>query len=302
MDKHPPSLEDPFHRDAALGYNPPSDVDRLVRCVSHGTPSPLIRWHYHEDYEIHLVVATNGKMFVGDYIGTFGPGNLVLTGPRLPHNWISTDVPAEGLPLRDHCIVFNRGPIDHSAAVIPELREVLPMLDRAAQGVEFFGISEQAQGYFKQIQSSQNVARLSVFLELLGVLSHCSNYRLLSNAWAPATDDDDKTMVQIDSIVSFISEHHAEPITMADVSKRFRMSESHFSRIFRRSTGNSFTDFLIRVRISRACQLLMQSDENIATICYDVGFNNVANFNRRFIDVKGTTPSAFRKEALRNFS
>ena len=302
MDKHPPSLEDPFHRDAALGYNPPSDVDRLVRCVSHGTPSPLIRWHYHEDYELHLVVATNGKMFVGDYIGTFGPGNLVLTGPRLPHNWISTDVPAEGLLVRDHCIVFNRGPIDHSAAVIPELREVLPMLDRAAQGVEFFGISEQVQGYFTQIQSSQNVSRLSVFLDLLGVLSHCSNYRLLSNAWAPGTDDDDKTMVQIDSIVSFISEHHSEPITMADVSRRFNMSESHFSRIFRRSTGNSFTDFLIRVRISRACQLLMQSDENIATICYDVGFNNVANFNRRFLDVKGTTPSAFRKEALRNFS
>lgn len=88
---------------------------------------------------------------------------------------------------------------------------------------------------------------------------------------------------------------------MAGVSKRFRLSESHFSRIFRRGTGNSFTDFLIRVRVSRACQLLMQSDENIATICYDVGFNNVANFNRRFLDVKGTTPSAFRKEVCNSF-
>jgi AraC-like DNA-binding protein len=301
MDKHSPSLEDPFHRDLALGYNPPSDVDRLVRCVSHGTPSPLIRWHYHEEYELHLVVASTGKMFVGDYIGTFAPGNLVLTGPRLPHNWISTDVAPEGLPLRDHCIIFKRAPIDQASVSIPELKEVLPLLDRAVQGVEFFGVSEQVLGYFERISASQNVARLAVFLELLGLLSHSDNYRLLSNAWVATTDDDDKSTDQINAIVTYISEHYPEPLTMADVAKRFRMSESHFSRVFRRGTGNTYTDFLIRVRISRACQLLMQSDENVATICYDVGFNNVANFNRRFLDVKGTTPSAFRKEALSNF-
>jgi AraC-like DNA-binding protein len=298
MDKHLPSFEDPFHRDAVLGYDPPSDVDSLVRCVSHGTPSPLIRWHYHEDYELHLVVATHGKMFVGDYIGTFGPGNFVLTGSRLPHNWISTDdVPPEGVPLRDHCIVFNRTPIAQASALIPELKEVLPLLDRAVQGVEFVGVSEDALDYFERIRTSRNVARLAVFLEFLGVLSHCDSYRLLSNARGLALDDDDdESMDRINAFVTFISEHYAEPLTMAEVSRRFRLSESHFSRIFRHGTGNSFTDFLIKVRICRACQLLMHSDANIAAICYDVGFNNIANFNRRFLDVKGTTPSAFRKE------
>ena len=298
---HSPSLEDPVHRDGALGYNPPAGVDRLVRCVSHGTPSPLIRWHYHEEYELHLVVATTGKMFVGDYIGTFAPGNLVLTGPRLPHNWISTDVPAQGVPVRDHCIIFKRAPIDQAAASIPELQEVLPLLDRAVQGVEFFGISDRVLADFERINASQNLSRLSAFFELLSVLSHCENFRLLSNAWLPASDDD-RSIDQINTIVAYISEHCADPLTMADIARRFRMSESHFSRTFRRGTGNTFTDFLIRVRISRACQLLMQSEENIATICYDVGFNNVANFNRRFLDVKGTTPSAFRLDARRNFS
>ncbi|WP_390345851.1 hypothetical protein ACFJIS_00895 [Variovorax boronicumulans] len=65
MEKSHPSREDPLCRNAELGYSPSSDLDRLVRCVSHGTPSPLIRWHYHDDYEIHLVVSTCGKMFVG---------------------------------------------------------------------------------------------------------------------------------------------------------------------------------------------------------------------------------------------
>jgi AraC-like DNA-binding protein len=226
----------------------------------------------------------------------------VLTGPRLPHNWISTDVPPEGVPLRDHCVVFNRAPIDQAAALIPELRDLLPLLDRATQGVEFFGVSEVAIGYFERIRASRNVVRLAVFLELLAALSQCDNYRLLSNVWLPAADDDDKAMNQIDTIVTYITDHYAEPLTLADVAKHFRMSESHFSRTFRRGTGNSFTDFLIRVRISRACQLLMHSDDQVGNICYDVGFNNVANFNRRFLDVKGTTPTAFRDEARSNFN
>lgn len=302
MNEKLPMLEDPFHRDVELGYDPPSDVDRLVRCVSHGAPSPLIRWHYHDDYELHMVVATSGKMFVGDYIGTFAPGNLVLTGPGLPHNWMSTDLPPEGVPLRDHCIVFNRTPIDQAALLIPELRGLAPLLDRAAQGVEFFNVSDDAIGYFQRISASRNVVRLGIFLEFLGVLSQCDNYRLLSNAWLSKEYLNDKSMNLIDAIVSYITEHHAEDITLAEVAKRFRMSESHFSRTFRSGTGNSFTDFLIRVRISRACQLLMQSDESVSNICYDVGFNNVANFNRRFLDVKGLTPSAFRKEARSNTS
>ena len=114
---HHASLEDPFQRNAALGYDPPADIAGLLRYVSHGAPSPLIRWHYHEDYELHLVVATSGKFFVGDYIGNFEPGNLVLTGPRLPHNWISADLPPEGVPLRDHCIVFNRSPIEQATQI-----------------------------------------------------------------------------------------------------------------------------------------------------------------------------------------
>ena len=79
------------------------------------------------------------------------------------------------------------------------------------------------------------------------------------------------------------------------------MSESRFSRFFRRATGNTFTDFVNRVRINRACQLLMETDRPVTHICYEVGFNNVANFNRRFLEIKGMMPSEFRRQADRRF-
>jgi AraC-like DNA-binding protein len=84
---------------------------------------------------------------------------------------------------------------------------------------------------------------------------------------------------------------------MAEVCQRFRMTESRFSRFFRRATGNTFTDFVNRMRITKACQLLMETDRYVTNICYDVGFNNVANFNRRFLEIKGMTPTDFRRQA-----
>ncbi|MGG2362791.1 AraC family transcriptional regulator, partial [Salmonella enterica] len=78
--------------------------------------------HCHEEYELHLIVASHGKGFVGDWIGPFAPGHLVLTGPWLPHNWLSTDVPAAGFPERDLVIQFRHEPLAGAAAAIPELR------------------------------------------------------------------------------------------------------------------------------------------------------------------------------------
>ena len=79
------------------------------------------------------------------------------------------------------------------------------------------------------------------------------------------------------------------------------MTESSFSRFFSRATGNSFTDFVNRLRINRACQLLMETDRYITNVCYDVGFNNVANFNRRFLQLKGMTPKEFRHQSEARF-
>ena len=72
-----------------------------IRWNSHGYPCDLAKWHYHPEYEIHLIEQTTGKVFVGDYIGSFAPGNLILTGPNLPHNWVSETARGDYVPRRD---------------------------------------------------------------------------------------------------------------------------------------------------------------------------------------------------------
>jgi AraC-like DNA-binding protein len=295
----PPELELDAARDAALGYEPQGSYG-CVRCLEHGFPNALVRWHYHEEYELHLIVATRGKVFVGNYIGTFEPGHLVLTGPRLPHNWISSDVPPEGVPLRDRVLQFSEVPLLHGAQKIPELAELMPLLNRARNGIEFFDISDDVRHRMERIKQLHGLQRFAAFIELLAELARCTDYRLLSSVQLQSFDDEE-ALAKISGIVDYLTEHYCEAFSMAELCQRVNMSESSFSRYFRRATGNTFTSFINQLRIHKACLLLMETDRFITNVCYDAGFNNVANFNRRFLELKGMTPKEFRQQAKARF-
>lgn len=294
-----PELENDYLRSPNLGYELPTESG-FIRCLSHGFPTPLARWHHHDEYELHLITATSGKVFVGDWIGHFQPGHLVLTGPRLPHNWVSTDVPEGGVVQRDLVIQFLHAPIETGSQNIPELREVLPLLERAKHGIEFFGISAQAAAHWQRVKAHHGLARFGAFCDYLNELAQCTDYRLLSNTQMQSVDSDTQ-IDQINVIVTRINEHLSDPLSAADLALELGMSESGFSRFFRRATGNTFTDFVNHVRVSRACQLLMESDLKITDIGYQVGFNTIANFNRRFLDIKGMTPSDYRRQTASRF-
>jgi AraC-like DNA-binding protein len=294
-----PELEREYARSPDLGYEAP-DAAGFVRCLSHGFPTPLARWHYHDEYELHLITSTSGKVFVGDWIGPFQPGHLVLTGPRLPHNWLSMDTPEGGVPLRDLVIQFDHEPLMRSAALIPELAELQPLLERARNGIEFFDMGERTEQHWHRVKGATGLRRLTAFFDLMCDLAACTDYRLLSSVQLQS-DDDDASIDQIHALVTRITDNLAEQHSAAAIAAELGMSESRFSRFFRKATGNTFTDFVNRVRISRSCQLLMDTDQQITHICYEVGFNNVANFNRRFLEAKGMTPSEFRKQSLKRF-
>lgn len=97
----------------------------------HGFPCPLVRWHFHKEYELHLIVASAGKVFIGDYIGNFYPESLFLTGPNLPHNWISQVEDGERVPKRDMLVNFTDELFEHGSHIFAELKTLTPLLERA---------------------------------------------------------------------------------------------------------------------------------------------------------------------------
>ena len=288
-------MSDPVysHLDPELG---PSEVDpRSIHAFWHGFPSPLVRWHFHHEFELHLIVASEGKVFVGDHVGEFAPGHLVLIGPCLPHNWISQTQSEAIVEMRDGVIQFRENLVRSMAAVAPELNHVLPMLERARHGIEFReSLCADAINWFEDLISSEGLRRIGLLFEILERLSRETDYKLLSTA--PLNPNKNVVLVsKLERAMNHIIECHDSSIRMETVSDLIGMSSSSFSHYFTKATGSSFSQFLNSVRIKHACELLSTTDKQITDICYMVGFNNVANFNRRFRMLKGMTPREYRK-------
>lgn len=272
-----------------------------IRYLEHGCPHWRIRWHYHDEYELHLIVASSGKMFIGDYIGLFQPGCLVLTGPRLPHNWVTNVIDNTHYALRDRVVHFDHDVIVGAVALFPELSMLLPLLDRARYGIEFLHHADAAEKYMMQIKESDGVARVGYFCELLDLLAHTPHQQVLSTTQInlPINSEFQR---KIDLVIQFVMGHYEQKIALAQIARLVGMSEGHFSRFFHRATGSSFNEFVNRVRIARACDLLSRTDRPITLIAGEIGFNNIANFNRRFTQHKQMTPSKYRQQARERYS
>lgn len=271
--------------------------DSSFKAWAHGYPYRTVRWHFHPECELHLVTHTSGTFMVGDHVGSFEPGHLVLIGPNLPHNWISATAPGEVVPERGLVLQFTRESVAAAARGFPELAGLAPMLDESSRGIEFGpDLAAAAAPMMGDLIAATGVRRLALFLDLLDRLSHRPRRLLLRPDYRP---DPDAYMAAtmagtINHVLTHIDRHLDRDLREAELAALCGRSPSAFSRLFRQHTGMGFVRYVNRLRIDRACQLLMASGRSVTEICFEVGFNNVSNFNRQFLAHKGVTPSRFR--------
>src|SRR6201981_3688702 len=92
----------------------------------------------------------------------------------------------------------------------------------------------------------------------------------------------------------YIEKHKTEELSLADVAKAAGASVFHFCKVFHKSTGLKFTDYVARVRLEDARNRLLNPHLRISEIGYEVGFQSLTQFNRTFKRVFGQSPSEFR--------
>ena len=262
---------------------------------AHGYPFHTVRWHFHPEYEIHQVVTTSGRYFVGDFIGEFEPGNLVLTGPNLPHNWISDVPPDVIIPLRGRVVQFSESFIGDVKKVFPELGQFEAVLALSRQGALFSNkTSDIVAPILAELVKAQGVRRIELFLNVIGAMVRCTQIETLTSAgYLP--DPSGFMSKGINEALAYINSHLTEQFRETDLATISGRNASYFSRMFKRHTGMALVQYVSRLRINLACQLLMNNaDLSITDICFEVGFNNISNFNRQFLALKGMSPSKFR--------
>lgn len=254
-------------------------------------------WNFHPEFEIHLIRKGAGVAFVGDYIGAFSATYLTVIGSDLPHDWVTMTAPGEVIEGRDIVLQFHPDRIREAMRLLPEFAELEDFFARAQRGLVFTGETlEKGAALVEGMGAQKGVARLTLFLQLLHLLASSTEYEVLSSPeYSPKLDAE--TLDALQRALVFIYRNFSTDIRLADVAELAGMSESAFSRFFKKNTGNTFTDHVNKLRIWQACKLLAESDMPITDICFEVGYLNISNFNRTFLRQHRMTPSAYRRLA-----
>lgn len=266
----------------------------------HRYPHPLAKWHHHPELEIHLIQSTNGRMMIGDQVSRFTPGTLVMTGPNLPHNFVSDNTPDLPVPDRDVLVQFAPEFSRQLCSNFSELTRVGELLAESEYGLEFSGKTRsEGARLLKAIGEVRGPQRLIRFLELLIALSETKEDRKIVSYSTNRFGADETSSNRLAGVMCYIYDNYTQDIFLSHVAKLVAMEASTFSRFFRKKTGHNFKDFIILLRVHHACRLLTTTNSSMTSICYDSGFNNTANFNDKFRRICGTTPSQYRAHALK---
>jgi len=251
------------------------------------------KFHFHPEVEITLIQSSNGRRVVGDSIESFAPGDLVLLGENLPHQYVSNAMSGE-VQARAKVIQFRTNFVGDAWLNLPECRRVAAMLRRSSRGLRFGPKTvKQAERLIEQLFQATEVKRLALLLELLDVL--CRDQRAAPIASAGYVSKlNTREGDAIDKALEYMNTNFNEPVTLEDLCRHLHVSPATCNRLLHKSIGRSFKTSLNEIRISHACRLLLETDQPILDVAYSSGFTNLSNFNRRFKELKNRTPKEYR--------
>ncbi|MEK0313499.1 response regulator [Cohnella sp. 56] len=105
----------------------------------------------------------------------------------------------------------------------------------------------------------------------------------------------DKLKAELRETIAYIEEHYREDISLHDIASSVHMSESGFSRLFKKQTGVSYVEFVTQLRLEEAKTLLLQPDQKVYEVSLTVGYQDSKYFSQIFRKYTGETPTEFRK-------
>ena len=267
----------------------------LVECNLVRGPDFGDVWHYHPACEITLVRRGGTERWVGDSLEPLVPGDLVLLGPEIPHDYRNIPLPnRRAKPVEavvTHFAPHLLGMDWHALAAMEPLRR---LLERARRGLRVGGRTrDRAEALLLQMVRAHGLRRLILLLELLELLStskqltEISSEGFLAGPRACASD-------RIGVVCAHIEEQLASPVRVPDLARMIGLSESAFSRLFKKSTNSTVPQYINRFRIAHACRLLAETDKTVAEITRACGYLSAAHFQRQFRKYHRRSPQAYR--------
>jgi len=259
-------------------------------------------FHQHPELQLTFILEGYGKRIIGNKINRFEPGDMVFIGSNVPHIWLSDAAfydEESGLRSKVITVYIHPQIFQQMFDYVEEANGIKKMISEASRGISIYGETRKIIAE-KLISLSQidGFERVYGLLHILDLISKSSERNLIIN-----NDEDVPKGVHSDrliEILKFIKDNLAEEVTLEQLAQIACMTKQSFCRFFKERTNKTFSQYILELRMSNACKLLIELDRPISVVASMCGYSSNSHFSKIFREYVGQTPYEFRANALKN--
>lgn len=261
-------LDYKMHRDFVFEYSAP-DIS--------GAPD----YHIHEGYEMLYLISGNLELFIKDEVYSVVPGNIILIPKEAIHKTRNTASKYERIIWN-----FTDNAIDED--IIEDIKKLFSHRVYAPADTKFINTLIKS---FKNEKEKNDIFSRKLSIYYLNImLAH-----LARNMDSYAVTDNKITNPIVERLIKYTNQNYSSPITLKDISKKFKLTPNYLSKLFCENTGLHFKEYLTSIRIRHAKDMLDNTNRSIKSIAYDCGFNDSNYFSAAFKETVGISPKVYRK-------
>lgn len=254
--------------------------------------------HYHDFIEVLYCLCGNYKIIINNEEFYFGAEDMIVIGSRKIHE-ISNVGHTHGKYL---VIKFQPEMIYSSYNSAIELKYVLPFMFNNSDGKYIFNtkslensplktVFEDISNEIEEKKYGYEIALKSdIYKLILWIIRKINEENHIFSFYTT------KTLTKIENALSYIESHYKEKISVKEIAGNSFMEYTYFSRIFKKITGLSCTEYINSFRVNKAESLIISTGKSISEISDLVGFDNVSYFIKQFKHYKGISPKQYKKK------
>ncbi len=255
-------------------------------------------WHYHNKYEISFITEGSGKRIVADSIEEFHPGDLIFIGKKLPHVWIAdkdTSTPS-GRTLETVYLQFADDVLPSELLALPEFENVKRALRLAERGMKIVGDTlNEVSRIMLQLPYMKHFERVINFYNIMDIIGKSESVELLTSE-EYLKKRFTTSSKRIAMIHEYLMNNYKEEIDLEKLAELVSLAKGSLCRLFKAEMGCTIFEYLNKIKVDYACNLLMDEDHSVVDVSFDSGFNNLSHFNKQFKKQTKLTPSQYRKQ------
>lgn len=249
--------------------------------------------HQHEEVQISYIKEGSGTLIVADTVNDYRAGDVLVIGEHVPHVFKSD--PETSTQSVMYTLFFTKSSLGPEFFGLNDMNALRKFFTESEYGMKVYTGGGPLAAFFEGLKEQNQLLRVASLLNIINLLLQVERKALSSFVYQKNyTDDEGKRM---NAVFEYALAHFHESFTLDVVAEKANMSKNAFCRYFKKRTNKTFFQFLIEIRIAHACKLLFRNGEHsISAISELCGFTNIANFNRKFKELKGVTPSQYRQQ------